>query len=71
MEAFAYLYKNYIIKTMIQEQINRLVATLQALTLQRMNALRMGKASEAQQIQSVQTDIDSKIHELQRQLSSH
>lgn len=53
---------------MIQEQINRLVATLQALTLQRMNALRSGNASEANQIQSVQIDIDSKIHELQRQL---
>ena len=54
---------------MIQEQINRLVATLQALTLQRMNALRLGKASEAQQIQSVQIDIDSKIHELEQQIT--
>jgi len=53
---------------MIQEQINRLVATLQALTLQRVNALRAGNQSEADQIQSVSIDIDSKIHELQSQL---
>jgi len=51
---------------MIQEQINRLVATLQALTLQRVNALRAGNQSEADQIQSVSIDIDSKIHELQK-----
>jgi hypothetical protein len=53
---------------MIKEQIDRLVSTLQALTLQRMNALRSGKTSEANQIQSVQIDIDSKIHELERQI---
>ena len=56
---------------MIQEQINRLVATLQALTLQRINALRSGNASEANQIQSVQVDIDAKIHELEKQLITH
>ena len=56
---------------MIQEQINRLVATLQALTLQRINALRSGKTSEANQIQSVQVDIDAKIHELEKQLITH
>ena len=53
---------------MIQEQINRLVATLQALTLQRVNALRSGNLSEANQIQSVAIDVDAKIHELQSQL---
>ena len=53
---------------MIQEQINRLVSTLQALTMQRMNALRSGNLSEANQIQSVAIDVDSKIHELERQL---
>ena len=53
---------------MIEEQINRLVSTLQALTLQRVNALRLGNQSEADQIQSVSIDIDSKIHELQSQL---
>lgn len=53
---------------MIQEQINRLVATLQALTLQRINALRSGNTSEASQIQSVQVDIDAKIHDLERQI---
>ena len=56
---------------MIQEQINRLVATHQALTLQRINALRSGNASEANQIQSVQADIDAKIHELEKQLITH
>ena len=49
---------------MIKEQIERLVATLQAMTLQRMNAIREGKLSEAEQIRSVQEDIDSKIQEL-------
>ena len=53
---------------MIKEQINRLVATLQALTLQRMNALRSGNTSEANQIKSVQVDIDTKIHDLERQI---
>ena len=53
---------------MIQEQINRLVATLQALTMQRMNAMRLGNHSEANQIQSVAIDVDAKIHELQSQL---
>jgi len=53
---------------MIQEQINRLVSTLQALTMQRVNALRIGNQSEADQIQSVAIAIDAKIHELERQL---
>jgi len=51
---------------MIKEQIHRLVATLQALTTQRMNALRDGRHSEARQIQSVALDVDAKIHELER-----
>ena len=49
---------------MIKEQIERLVAILQAMTLQRMNAIREGKLSEAEQIRSVQEDIDLKIQEL-------
>jgi|TARA_Y100000310_G_scaffold340160_1_gene435010 predicted transcriptional regulator len=53
---------------MIKEQIQRLVSTLQALTLQRMNALRLGNISEANQIQSVQIDIDCKIQELESQI---
>ena len=43
---------------MIKEQIERLVSLLQAMTLQRMNAIREGKLSEAEQIRSVQEDID-------------
>lgn len=53
---------------MIKEQIDRLVATLQALTLQRMDALRNGRASEANQIQSVAVDIDAKIQDLEESL---
>jgi hypothetical protein len=34
-----------------------------------MNALRSGNASEAQQIQSVQIDIDCKIHKLEQQMT--
>ena len=49
---------------MIKQEIERLVALLQAMTLQRMNALREGKHSEAEQIRSVQEDIDLKIQEL-------
>ena len=53
---------------MIQEKINQLVAVLQALTMQRANALRLGNMSEAQQIASVAVDVDAKIHELQQSL---
>jgi hypothetical protein len=49
---------------MIKEQIERLVSLLQAMTLQRMNAIREGKLSQAEQIRSVQEDIDGKIQEL-------
>ena len=49
---------------MIKQEIERLVSLLQAMTLQRMNALREGKQSEAEQIRSVQEDIDLKIQEL-------
>ena len=49
---------------MIKQEIERLVALLQAMTLQRMNAIREGKLSEAEQIRSVQEDIDTKIQEL-------
>ena len=49
---------------MIKQEIERLVSLLQAMTLQRMNALREGKQSEAEQIRSVQEDIDTKIQEL-------
>ena len=42
----------------IQEEIARLTATLQALTNQRLLALREGRRSEADQIASVQVDID-------------
>jgi hypothetical protein len=49
---------------MIKQEIERLVAVLQAMTLQRMNAIREGKLSEAEQIRSVQEDIDGKIQEL-------
>ena len=49
---------------MIKQEIERLVALLQAMTLQRMNAIREGKHFEAEQIRSVQEDIDSKIQEL-------
>ena len=49
---------------MIKTEIERLVSLLQAMTLQRMNALREGELSEAEQIRSVQGDIDNKIQEL-------
>ena len=49
---------------MIKQEIERLVAVLQAMTLQRMNAIREGRLSEAEQIRSVQEDIDCKIQEL-------
>ena len=50
---------------MIKEEIDRLVSLLQAMTLQRINAIREGKQSQAVQIQSVQIDIDHKIQELE------
>tara|TARA_B100000902_G_scaffold389628_1_gene437117 strand:- start:649 stop:825 length:177 start_codon:yes stop_codon:yes gene_type:complete len=53
---------------MIQEKINQLVAVLQSLTMQRANAIRLGKMSEAQQIASVAVDVDAKIHELQQSI---
>jgi hypothetical protein len=55
---------------MIKEQIDRLVSTLQALTFQRINALREGRQSEAQQIQSVAIDVDAKIQELEQSIRS-
>ena len=55
---------------MIKEQIDRLVSTLQALTFQRINALREGRQSEAQQIQSVAIDVDVKIQELEQSIRS-
>tara|TARA_R110000765_G_scaffold376654_1_gene467387 strand:+ start:456 stop:623 length:168 start_codon:yes stop_codon:yes gene_type:complete len=53
---------------MIKEQIQRLVSTLQALNLQRMDAIRNGRQSEVSQIESVAIDIDNKIQELEKQL---
>ena len=53
----------------IVNEIHRLMSVMQALTIQRSNALRLGKHSEADQIRSVQTDIDWKIQDLERQLS--
>jgi|TARA_R110002051_G_scaffold94493_2_gene164354 hypothetical protein len=53
---------------MIEEQIQRLVSTLQALTLQRVNAIRNGRQSEVLQIESVAIDVDNKIQELEKQL---
>ncbi len=55
---------------MIKEQIDRLVSTLQALTSHRLNALREGRQSEAQQIQSVAIDVDVKIQELEQSIRS-
>jgi len=49
----------------IREEIERLVSLLQALTLQKLEAQRNGKQREVLQIQSVQTDIDNKIQELE------
>jgi ABC-type uncharacterized transport system substrate-binding protein len=51
----------------IQEEIQRLVFVSQSLTHQRLNALLKGRQSEAQQIESVQVDIDNKIQELEVQ----
>lgn len=50
---------------MIKTEIDRLVSLLQAMTLQRINAIREGRQAEAVQIQSVQIDIDNKIQELE------
>ena len=50
----------------IKEKISNLTSTLQALTLQKMNALRVGNRKEAEAIQSVQVDIDNKIVQLER-----
>ena len=55
---------------MIKEQIDRLISTLQALTFQRITALREGRQSEAQQIQSVAIDVDVKIQELEQSIRS-
>jgi len=55
---------------MLKEQIQRLVSTLQALTMQRVNALRLGRVREANQIQSVQGHIDVRIQQLERQLNA-
>lgn len=48
----------------IKQEIDRLVAVLQAMTLQRITALKEGRVSQAEQIRSVQEDIDRKIQEL-------
>ena len=50
----------------IKEQIQHLTSTLQALTFQKMNALRTGNAEQAQAIESVQSDIDERIVQLER-----
>ena len=50
----------------IKEQIQHLTSTLQALTFQKMNALRTGNARQAQAIESVQSDIDERIVQLER-----
>lgn len=55
--------------TILSEKIETLISTLQALTIQRVNALRLGKQEEASQIQAVQIDIDNKIQELERSMS--
>ena len=49
----------------IKTEIERLAFLLEAMTFQRINALREGKQREALQIQSVQVDIDNKMHELE------
>lgn len=49
----------------IKEKIIELVSVLQALTMQRVNAVQQGKQAEAMQIQAVQEDIDNKIQELE------
>ena len=55
--------------TILSEKIETLISTLQALTIQRANALRLGNQEEANQIQAVQVDIDNKIQELERSIS--
>jgi hypothetical protein len=50
---------------MIKKEIERLVSLIQAMTLHRINALREGRNSEAEQIQSVQAELDLKIQELE------
>lgn len=50
----------------IKEQIQHLTSTLQALTFQKMNALRTGNAEQAKAIESVQADIDERIVQLER-----
>ena len=49
----------------IKEKLTQLVSVLQALTMQRVNAVQQGKQAEAMQIQAVQEDIDKKIQELE------
>ena len=49
----------------IKEKITQLVSVLQALTMQRVNAVQQAKQAEAMQIQTVQEDIDNKIQELE------
>lgn len=49
----------------IKEKISNLNSTLQALTLQKMNALRVGNRKEAEAIESVQVDIDNRIVQLE------
>ena len=51
---------------LIKEKISNLTSTLQALTLQKMTALRVGNRKEADAIQSVQVDIDNRILQLER-----
>ena len=48
--------------------MSSLISTLQALTLQRINALRLGKTSEAQQIESIQVEIDNKIQRIEQSI---
>ena len=52
----------------LTQQMSSLISTLQALTLQRINALRLGKTSEAQQIESIQVEIDSKIQRIEQSI---
>ena len=51
---------------LIKEKTSNLTSTLQALTLQKMTALRVGNRKEADAIQSVQVDIDNRIVQLER-----
>lgn len=54
---------------MIKQEIERLVAVLQSLNLQRIRAVRRGRIGEAEKIRSVQVDIDNKIQELEKGLA--